>query len=258
MILGFDVGNSSTVMGAYDADGVEPLICRRYPTKKDLTFRELDLTVGGFLDELSEKGGGMRIEGAVLSSVVPETDNQYRLLFKKKYGMVILEVGSGIKLNIGLNYDNPGMLGADRIANAVAAFSEHRRDAIVADLGTATTFSVIRGNGEFDGGLIAPGIGIAIEALKKSTSKLPLIELRRPEKIVSRNTVDAITSGFYYGWVSLIEGIIRRIEGEYGMEFMKILTGGWAEKIGMDFDMKVIVDKNLTMKGIKYIYDMNV
>ena len=257
MILGFDIGNTNTVMGMYRDGDIIPQRTCRYRTVRDITVDELCMKVHGFMG-IFEREYQDSVSGVVFSSVVPEVNHLYYSMSKRLFEIAPLEVDYTVKLGIRINYTAPEQLGSDRIVNAEAAFREYGRDCIIVDLGTATTFCVLLESGVLDGGLIGPGIGISINALSEKTSKLLKVEFTKPENLIARNTAEAITSGFFYGWLSMVEGIIGRIEGHYGMPFLKIFTGGYAEIIGPHVSFENIIDTNLTMKGLRYIFDQNI
>ncbi len=261
MFIGIDIGNTSTVLGLYESRSFSPFKIFRYPTIRNTSSRELfetiENSIGEIIDGDAENFG---LLGMAFSSVVPEVNKLYSSMAWDFLGVSALEIYCGSVFSIGINYDNPQELGIDRLVNAEAAFHEYGPGAIVVDLGTAITFDILNFDSEFDGGLIIPGIGTAIKALSENTSRLPEVEFTRPDSIVARNTVDSLKSGFYYGWVSMIEGIIERIEAQYGREFKVILTGGFCEAIESELSKKreILVDPELTMKGIKRVYDNSI
>ena len=257
-ILGFDIGNTNTTLGIYCKSDISPVKTFRFRTKREILSDELGLLINHYIitykDEIKED---ISIEGVAISSVVSEVKKQYNEISKSLFNVSPLEINYKVKLGINIRYENPDQLGADRLVNAVAAFNEYRSDCIIIDLGTATTFCVLDRDGVFNGGLICPGIEITIDALADKASKLVKINFERPKNLVAKNTVDAIKSGFFYGWLSMVEGIIDRIERQCRKEFLLIITGGYSEVIGENIKRKNIVDTILTMKGIKYIYDLN-
>lgn len=258
LILGFDIGNTRTVLGIYREADITPQKCYSYSTQKDITANMLNSIIDGHLKDFTNNvSNGQVVSGVVLSSVVPEVMEAYSAVVQNLFSLKPVVVNDELDLDIIINYDVPAQLGADRIANAVAVHREYRTDSIIIDLGTAITVCVLFKNGEFDGGLIAPGIGIALDGINEKTSQLARVKFEKPENLVSKNTMDAITSGIFYGWISLIEGIVQRIEMNYGEKFTKILTGGYSEVISnhIGFDHKT--DPMLTLKGMKYIYDNN-
>ena len=164
---------------------------------------------------------------------------------------------AGVRTGIRVNIDNPKEVGADRVINAAAAYRIYGGPAIVVDFGTATTFDAVSADGEYVGGAIAPGIGIAAEALWQHTAKLPRIELVAPKTAIGRNSVTAMQSGVVLGYVGLVEGICRRIQYELGGSAKVIGTGGLARLIAAHSDCMDVVDLNLTLEGLRMIYELN-
>jgi type III pantothenate kinase len=255
MILGFDIGNSVTVAGCYPDDEIVPQIVHRYDTAKDAGSEKIAGEVKRLLDINSISPGEIR--GIAASSVVPELIEQYRATARSLFSRDMLEINDRCRLSLSMAYRDPSQLGPDRIANAEAALSEYGTDIVVADLGTAVTFTVVDEKRCLAGGIIAPGVGTAIAALAARASRLPEIRFEKPESLVARDTVNAIKSGFFYGWISMIEGIAARIEREYRRTFRLVLTGGYSNVIAGHMGRPCIHDPDLTMKGIKLIYDLN-
>lgn len=258
IILGFDIGNTNTRMGIYAEGEISPRRIYAYGTEKRGAQRKVKKWVREFLSGYrDESGEELAVKGFAFSSVVPEVNGHYHKTAESLFNLRALEIDSSIKSGIEIRYDNPAELGADRITNAAAAYKEYGRDSIVIDFGTAITFCVVLKEGMFDGGLIAPGAGTAIDALSEKASRLIKVDFSDPGNIIAKNTKDALMSGFFYGWVSLVNGIIDRIEKEYSRQFFIILTGGYAEVISKYIERESVIDPLLTMKGIKYIYDLN-
>ena len=259
MFLGFDIGNTSTVMGIYQDDAIIPLSIFRYDTDKKTDTENLASQIKDFLGSYKKSGGIYNgISGFGFSSVVPEINSVYKEVGLRDYSVSPLEIDCNTLMSTSINYKDPAEIGVDRIVNAEAAFRDYKGPSIVVDIGTAATFCVILENGTLDGGLIAPGIGTTIEALFLNASNLPRINFGKPDRLVARDTENAIKSGFFYGWISLIEGLINRIEAEYpGMTFTVILTGGFSRFISGNIERETVSDPFLTMKGIKYLYDLN-
>lgn len=256
MFIGIDVGNTSTMLGIYKNGSVVPEKIFRYRTVKKGDFsalgREIDLCIEEFPDWTKED-----IFGFAFSSVVPEINSAYHEAAEVLYNVKALEIGKSSRFSIKIDYRDISQLGIDRIVDAEAAFKEYGGGFIVIDIGTAATYDVVDRDGVFRGGLIGPGIGITIKALAAAASNLPEIIFEKPDMLVAKDTVNAIKSGFYYGWVSMIDGIIERIQDFYGGGYRVILTGGFAENITGSLKADVIYDPVLTMKGIKYIFDIN-
>lgn len=257
MILGFDIGNTNTVLGIYRDEDTSPVKIYRFRTIRDQTADELYALIREFTADYKSKNLASNIDGFVFSSVVPEVNRNYFNVSEDYYGIKPLNISSGSRLGIKINYDDPAKLGVDRIVNAEAAFREYKQDSIIIDMGTAITFCVLHANGLYDGGLIAPGIGITIDALAAKASLLHKINLEKPEKLVATNTREALTSGFFYGWLSMIEGIIDKIESQYGKKFLPVITGGYAHILSPAIRHNHVIDPLLTMKGIIHIYRLN-
>ncbi len=258
MILGFDIGNTNTVMGIYGDDEVSPSGMYRFRTVRDATSDEMGIMVGAFLESYRRKAKAAgNVSGIAFSSVVPEVNRLYHALAKDYFSLTSFEITCRCNLSIKIHYDTPSQLGVDRIVNAEAAYREYGKNCLIVDIGTATTFCVLRENGLYDGGLIGPGIGVTIDALAARTSLLRKIPFEKPASIVATNTADALKSGFFYGWLSMVEGIIEKIEKQYNIGFLPILTGGYAAILGNALARKHVVDPLLTLKGIKYLYNLN-
>ena len=227
MILVFDVGNTNIVLGVYN----ERVLTHhwRVSTEKNRTVDEYAVVIKNLFDFslLAFK----EIRAVVISSVVPPVMPTLEALARKYFGVEPLVVGPGIKTGMPIIYDNPREVGADRIVNAVAAYTKHGGPLVIVDFGTATTFCVVSKRGEYLGGAIAPGIGISTEALFLRASKLPRIEFVKPTSVIAKNTVAGMQSGIYYGFTGQVDGIVKRMKAELGAETKVIATGGLAEMI---------------------------
>lgn len=256
MFLGIDIGNTTTMIGLYPDDSVIPCRTQRFRTDKKTDIAELSNQIGMALKSCGDyQTISSEITGIAFSSVVPGVNPVYYKTCSKLFNVEPFEIRYDSKFPIAINYRDITRLGIDRIVNSVAAHHVYGDGCIVVDIGTAATFDVLNHHGCFDGGLISPGIGTTIKALADSASNLPEIVFEKPDRLVALDTENAIKSGFYYGWVSLIEGVIRRIEEFYTEKYRVILTGGFAEKISAGMNREIILDPLLTMKGIKYIYN---
>jgi type III pantothenate kinase len=253
MILGFDIGNTSTTAGVYNEKSIAPERVFRFPTMKQEGPDGLARQVTGGL----ERGDTRAVSGLAFSSVAPEINQAYIDMAEREFGVRAFEITCRSALNFSLRYDDPAQLGADRIVNAAAAFTEYGGGCVVVDIGTAVTFCVLLEEGVFDGGIIAPGVDTTIRSLALRASRLPEVPFEKPDRLVARDTVNALKSGFFYGWLSLADGIIARIEREYGRTFRVILTGGFAGVVTEHLSHENTVDPLLAMKGIKIVYDLN-
>ncbi len=252
MLLVADVGNTNIVFGLYDGDKL--LSSWRISSDRRRTPCELAawMKVLFELEGVSTEG----VEGAVLSSVVPPLTPVVVKAVKMLFGINTLVVGPGVKTGMPVLVDNPREVGTDRIVNAVAGYHKYGGPLIIVDFGTATTFDVVSARGEYLGGAIAPGIGISMEALFKETAQLPRIDFSAPRSVVGKNTVDSMRAGVFYGYLSLVEGMIDRIEAEVGPSTV-VATGGFAESIASQTDSIDAVEPWLTLEGLRLIYLKN-
>lgn len=249
----FDVGNTNTVCGVFVGDElVEDL---RLSTAADRTADEYGAALLPLFRraELDPANAG----AVVISSVVPPLHQTFEALARRYFRCEPLFVEPGIRTGLPIRYDNPSEVGADRIVNAVAARELYGCPAVVVDFGTATSFDVINGAGEYVGGIIAPGIGIAAEALFSRASRLFRVDILRPERLVGRNTVGSMQSGIYYGYLSLVDGILERLIAELGELETVVATGGHAELIAPDSRFIRRVDPRLTLIGLKILHELN-
>ncbi len=253
MILVFDVGNTNTVLGVYKDKSL--INFWRISTDRNKTSDEY----GMLIDRLF-KYNGLKlkdIEAVVISSVVPQLMYSLEAMSIKYCNKVPLIVGPGIKTGINVRLDNPRELGADRIVNAVSAYHRYGGPIIIVDFGTATTFCAVASNGDYLGGVIAPGIKISSDALVQRTAKLPRVEIRKPKKIIGKNTIKSMQSGIYYGYVGLVDYIVNKMIEEFGEVNNIIATGGLSSLIVSESKTIDKVDKLLTLEGLRIIYDMN-
>lgn len=252
-LLVLDIGNTNIVMGVYT--GEELTGHWRIVTDRDKTEDEYGILISQLLSRSGVQPDS--IGSIVISSVVPPLTFTFEELARKYFGKEPLTVEPGIRTGIKIRFDNPKEVGADRIANAVGAFGKYRSACVVVDFGTATTFDLISSEGDYMGGVIAPGINISAEALFKQTSKLPRVDISRPVSVVGKNTVESIKGGIFYGYVSLVDGIVERIKKEFGQDLIVIATGGIAKTIAPESATIDLVDENLTLDGLRIIYVKN-
>jgi len=253
MLLVIDVGNTHTVLGLYD--GQTLLHHWRVFTDREKTSDEYGILVRNLYEGSRVPPGAVR--GIAVASVVPPLTPTIVELCERYFSLSPLVVEPGVRTGISVRMDNPREVGADRIVNAVAAHAKHRRDCIVVDFGTATTFDYVSAGGEYLGGVIAPGAGISAEALFRQASKLPRVEIVKPPAVIGKNTVAAMQSGIYYGYVGLVEGIIDRMRREIRADPTVIATGGLARAIASETSKIHVIDENLTLDGLRIIYERN-
>ena len=253
MLFVIDAGNTNIVLGVYRGDDL--VENWRIGTKKGRTADEYGILIRELL-----KVSGLdykEISDIILSSVVPPLDSVIIEMSEKYFNVKPQIVGPGLKCGIPILYDNPKEVGADRIVNAVAAIKRYRGPVIVVDFGTATTFDFITAKAEYSGGVIAPGIGISIEALFEKASKLPKVELVKPKKIIGKNTAASIQSGIIYGYVGLVDGIVTKMKEETGVDAKVVATGGLAPLIAAESSCIDEVIEKLTLEGLKEIFELN-
>ena len=250
MLLVFDVGNTNTVMGIYDG---EKLVGHWRLTSQKRTADEVGFMIQGLLSSFGIERSV--ITGAIFGSVVPSLDEMIREGVRRYIGIEPIRVTSKLDLGISIKMKNPTGIGADRLINAVAGAKKYGAPLIIVDLGTAITFDVVSRDGAYLGGVIAPGMELAMESLFSRTAKLPQIELSAPEHIIGGNTVEAIQSGVIYGTVGMTDKITKGIFKEIGGPCRVVATGGHAPLIAKYSNRIDIVDQWLTLDGLRIIYE---
>ena len=261
MLLAVDAGNTNTVFAVFDdseggGDEEAPRGQWRAMTDAKRTSDEYAVWLGQLLAQ-----AGLRladIDQAIVSSVVPQGIGALKSLCADHCGCQAQVVGEpGVVLGIEVNVPRPEEVGADRLVNAVGAHIRHAGALIVLDFGTATTFDSVGAEGAYDGGIIAPGIGLSLEALHRAAAQLPRVEVKRPETVIGRATVPAMQSGIYWGYVGLIEGIVQRMKAEIAAPVTTVATGGLASLFGDATPAIDAVDPDLTIRGLREVHRRN-
>ncbi|PYQ93944.1 MAG: type III pantothenate kinase [Acidobacteria bacterium] len=257
MLLAIDVGNTNIVLGVFD--GATLVQSWRLQTVRERTSDELGLLVDGlFAHSRIER---VRIRGVMLGSVVPPLTGTIRAMVQRYFGVTAITVEPGVNTLMPILYEVPSEVGADRIVNAVAAYEKFGQDSgrplIVVDFGTATTLDAITAAGEYLGGAICPGVQISADALFQRAARLPRIDVRKPTRVVGRTTVSAMESGLFYGYVGMVEGLVRRMSDELGGNAVSVATGGLAEMIAPETTLIQHVDPDLTLHGLRIVWERN-
>lgn len=253
MLLAIDVGNTNITLGLFrDA---ELAAAWRLATAHERMPDEYGLQMLGLLRHVGF--GPQDLHGAVMASVVPPLTGTFLEACVRYLGLEPLVVGAGVRTGVRIRYEDPKAVGADRVADAAAVQHLYGGPACVVDFGTATTFDAISAEGDYLGGAIAPGIGIAAEALFQRTAQLPRVHLTRPPSAIGRNTVHAMQSGLLFGYVGLVEGMVARFRAELGPEMKVIATGGLAELIAEETPVIQHIAPWLTLEGLRLIWGMN-
>lgn len=254
MIICMDVGNTNIKYALFD--GEKLALSFRVATEHKKTSDEYG---GQLLSILGNNGiKANEITGGIISSVVPQLDYTLERMCHTYIKIKPLLLVPGLKTGLNLRVDNAKEVGADRVVNNVAAVRKYGAPLIVVDFGTATTFNVIDAKGEFIGGVIAPGIKGSLDSLVNGTAKLPRVEIERPANVIGKNTVTNMQSGIVYGFAGLVEYLVRKIKREIKCDEVKtVATGGFSEIIAREISCIDVVDKLLTLEGLKYLYDLN-
>lgn len=253
MILAIDIGNTNIVVGCID----EQEICfvERISTSTDQTTLEYAITFKNILElyHINPKG----LEGAIISSVVPNISNTVRRSVEKVIGKPCLLVGPGVKTGLNIQMDNPATVGSDLVVTAVAGIKEYKTPFVVIDMGTATTITCVDKNHNYIGGAIMPGVRVSLESLAQRAAQLHNISLETPKRAIGKNTIDCMRSGIVFGNAAMLDGMIDRFATELGELPTVIATGGLSKAIIPHCRHKIIYDDSLLLKGLWIIYSKN-
>jgi len=249
MLLTADIGNTSITLGLFEEDALVEEF--RLASDKDLPLEEYEVLLKSLFKQFS-------IDGCIISSVVEELNKKFQTAVKNVFKIEPLFLSTEINTGIRIKLKNPKEAGADRIANAAGAYVLYKKPVIVIDFGTATSFDIVNSNGEFIGGVIAPGLNLQLKSLNTFTSKLPRIDVAVSEKAIGDNTVDAILSGVIRGAACMIDGLVIQCEKELGEKATIVATGGYSTLISSYMERPFdFINPTLTLEGLRYLYQLN-
>ncbi len=252
-LLVIDVGNTNTVLGLYEGESVRAQW--RVETNGSRTADEYAVLLQQLMALEGIEWG--KVSAAIVSSVVPPTLFALRKFCQRHLNVELMVVGPGLKTGMPILYENPREVGADRIVNSVAAYEIVKAGCIIVDFGTATTWDVVTPKGEYLGGVIAPGIEVSSNALYEHASKLPRVQIVRPKSVVGRNTEASMQSGLYYGYGGMVDSVVKKIRADVGFPCRCFATGGLAALIAEQSTAIDETDSDLTLRGLKLLYDRN-
>ncbi len=252
MLLAIDIGNTNIVAGIFTADK----LLQKFRLISDINKSADDYAVDIIEQLLTFDIDPKQLNSCIIGSVVPILSEKIAASVTKFSDAEILNIDNNIKLNIDTDLENEAEIGADRLINAIAAFHKFQQSIVIIDFGTATTFDVVDQNGVYLGGVIAPGINLSLKALHDMTAKLPKIEIKKQDFVIGKNTKEAMNSGVYFGYLSLIEGMIAKIKNELASDIKVIMTGGLAPLFQEHLQLEI--EQNLTLEGLNLIASKNI
>ncbi len=251
MLLVMDVGNTHTVLGVYEGRVLKAQW--RLSTCREVTADEMGILTRNLFS--AKRLAPDSIDAVMVSSVVPPVNPVIEEMTQKYFGVAAVFLGPGTRTGMAIHYDNPQEVGADRIANSVAAFEKYGGPCVVVDFGTAITFDAISEKGEYLGGAICPGLGISAEALFTRAARLPRVEIRDPGRAIGTNTVSSIQAGLFYGAIGMMDGLLDRLKAALGEKMRVVATGGQATLVAGASRFKPTIDPALTLEGLRIIYE---
>lgn len=253
LLLAIDIGNTSIAIGVFDGETMRASM--RIATDQENLPDEYAILL---LSLLQTRGiAREEIAAAALSSTVPPLITTFVEVCREYFKVEPLVVGTGVKTGVRVRYDNPREVGADRILHAVAALAKYQPPLVIVDLGTALVFDAVSREGDYLGGAIAPGIGIASQALFSRAAMLRRVSIERPESVVGKNTVNSVQSGLYFGYAEMVTGMVRRFKAEIGEDATVIATGGYASLLLPELDCVDHVEPNLNLDGLRRVWEAN-
>jgi type III pantothenate kinase len=254
MLLVIDAGNTNTVFAVFDGKK----LCGQWRIATDARRTADEYGIWLLQIMAHARIDHEKIKASIMSCVVPQAVFALRMLTRGYFHTELLIVGEpGVALGIEAKIDRPSEVGADRLVNAVAAWDRHHQPLIIVDFGTATTFDVVSKEGNYIGGIIAPGVHLSLEALHRAAAKLPNVAVERPARVTGKDTVQAMQSGIYYGYVGLIEGIVSRVKAEAGIPMYVVATGGLAPLFAKATPIINALEPDLIIDGLRLIYERN-
>jgi type III pantothenate kinase len=253
LLLAIDIGNTSIAIGVYDGDRI--VASFRIATDQENLPDEYAVLLLSLLQSRNIDVADIR--AAALSSTVPPLVNTFVQVCRDYFKVDPLVVGTGVRTGIRVRYDNPRDVGADRILHAVAALAKYKPPLIIVDLGTALVFDAVSREGDYIGGAIAPGIGIASQALFARAAMLRRVSIERPESVIGKNTVHALQAGLFFGYSEMVTGMVRRFKAEIGEDATVIATGGYAHLLESELSIVDAIEPELNLEGLRRVYEAN-